>query len=253
MVVPTATTRRPSAARAIDRLGRRRRDLGDLRLEPVLLDLGRADRPEGPGAHVEGHAMDLDTRRAQALEQRRGEVQPGSGRGHRALRRRVDRLVALAVLRLGRVVPLDIGRQRRQAVALEQLVDRPRRLDLDHARAQGAVLEHRGARRAAPPADARAEAAALPRAHQRLPALAVERAEHQELHRPAVSFEGAEEPRRDHPALVDDHAVARPEPARQIARSAHPPASPARGPARAAARRPAAQRAPARSAAAGSS
>ena len=36
-------------ARAIDRLGRRRRNLSALGLEPMLFDRGRTDRPEGPG------------------------------------------------------------------------------------------------------------------------------------------------------------------------------------------------------------
>ena len=72
----------------------------------------------------------------------------------------------------------------------------------------------------------RADAAALPGPHQRLPPHAVEGAQHEELHRPTRAVERAEEPCRDDPAFVDDDAVPRPEPAWEIRKvRVLPPAS----------------------------
>jgi hypothetical protein len=160
--------------------------------------------------------MELHAFRGEAREEGGGEVKTCRRRRHRAPGRRVDGLVALAILGLGRFVPFDVGRQRRQPVALEQLVNFPRRGDLHHPRSVRAVLAHDGLRGAAGQRDAYACPAALPRAHEGLPPPAVERAQHEELRRPPGAVQRAEEPGGNDPALVHHHAVSRLEPAGKI-------------------------------------
>jgi hypothetical protein len=113
-VVPTAT-RRPGSGG-----NRRDRDLGDLAVDGVVLDVLRGDGLESPEAHVEREVGRPDVGGGEAGEQFGGEVQAGRGCGGGDLtgRLRVDCLVAFAVREGTRVGfsggfprPLDIGWQ----------------------------------------------------------------------------------------------------------------------------------------------
>ena len=130
---------------------------------------------------------------------------------------RVHRLVPLAIVGLGRVVSGDVRGQGRQAVVVEQLEHGPRRLDRHLAHAVLLLRDDAHARRPCRHAHPRARAAPAARADQRIPPLAVDRPQHQELHRMAAGLERAEEPRGNHAALVGDHAIALPQERRQIA------------------------------------
>ena len=166
---------------------------------------------------------DLGADGADAPEEIRGEVQSGGGRGDRAVVPRVHRLVPLAIVGLGRVVSGDVRGQGRQAVAVEQLEHGPRRLDRHLAHAVFLLRDDAHARRPGPHAHLRARAAPAARTDQRIPPLAVDRPQHQELHRMSAGLEGAEEPRGNHAALVGDDAIALPQEPRQIAEApVHP-------------------------------
>ena len=85
VVVPTATTRRPSRAGPPDRRGRRVRDLEALGLHPMVGDSLGADRPERPRSDVERHPVELDALAPRARPRSSGrEVEARRRRGHRA-------------------------------------------------------------------------------------------------------------------------------------------------------------------------
>src|SRR5262249_10579312 len=86
-------------------------------------------REEGPRADVEGDEAPLHAALLELGQGGRGEMQPGGGRGDRAVDPGIDRLVAEAILRRGLAV--DIGRKRDPSGALEQRADRAVRLEPD--------------------------------------------------------------------------------------------------------------------------
>jgi hypothetical protein len=98
VVVPTATTRDPRAARVADRRRRRLRQLIALRVQAAGAQRRVAERRERAAPHVQHHLGALDAARRERCEQCVGEVQARGRRGHRARCAREHRLVALRIL-----------------------------------------------------------------------------------------------------------------------------------------------------------
>jgi len=86
-------------------------------MEFVILDLVDADGLEGSEADVQGDVCGLDAALADAVEDLRGEVKTGGGRGYRSTLQGVDGLVALAIA--GGIRTYDVGRERDVADAIE--------------------------------------------------------------------------------------------------------------------------------------
>jgi len=102
---------------AIDGLRGGGRNLADFAVQLVILDALHPHRLEGSKPDVQsdrggGNASGLDARKNFP-----GEVQPGGGGGHRTWLARIDRLVAIAISQ--KIPPVDIGRQRHMAEAVE--------------------------------------------------------------------------------------------------------------------------------------
>ncbi len=132
---------------------------------------------------------------------------------------------------------LDVGRQRRQPVAREQLGHRPRRLHLHLAHAARPLGHDRRDGRATGERDARAGPAAAPGADQRLPPHGRERAQEQQLHRPAAGHAVAQEPRAGSRGSCSPRGSHRGGAAPADRRTADLPSDPPCGRARAGARR----------------
>ncbi len=88
-------------------------------MHAVRGDVAGAHRLERAGADVQGEEGELDAACAQALEERRVEVEPCGRRRDRARGARIDGLVTRLVLGGRRV--RDVGRERHLAVALEHV------------------------------------------------------------------------------------------------------------------------------------
>ena len=161
----------------------------------------------------------ISTPRAlEPLEQRRREVQARGGRRHRAGVARVDRLVALAILRLRRVVR---GRCRAATAAARGAPSAPAPATAPRSPRRACPRLPRPPRcaSAAPPASAmRAPTPAAPaRSHHRLPSL-IRRpgaAAAAPPHRPPA-LRRPQQPRRNHPAPVHHQTIPRPQKLRQL-------------------------------------
>ena len=210
------------APRALDRVGGGGRDLHRLGLHSVPLHRPRAQRPEGAGPDVEREVAHLDARDPRAAPSSSGvKCRPAVGAATEPVLARVDRLVALAVLGLGRVVPGDVGRQRRQPMPLHQLPDRPRRLDRDDARALRALPGDARVRERRPPAPrARPRGSAGPGAPSPPSARPPRGRSSSSSTAPAPLDGGPEQPRGHHPAPVGHQAIPRPQQLRQLAEPA---------------------------------
>ncbi|MCY1430792.1 hypothetical protein D9M71_467470 [compost metagenome] len=171
-------------------------------VHPVLFDALHPHRLEGAGADVQGDERGFHALRADRLEQRLVEVQPGGGCGHRAGALGVDRLVALAVVRFVRTI--DVGRQRHVADPLQQ-----RQHFLGEAQLEQRVVALQHLRLAAAlDEDGRARLGRFARTHVGQHAVAVQHAFDEDFQLAAGSLL-AEQARRDHPGIVEHHQVAR--------------------------------------------
>ena len=138
-------------------------------------------------------------------------MQAGRRRRHRAALRRVHRLVALGVD--GGVAAPDVRRQGNVPHAVDRLVDGGAVLgpQADGAAAVEPAGEHLPAQ-PAPAAledDARAGAKPLPGMHEGVPAPVAARGQEQALDRSPARHPPAQQPRGDHPRVVDDEQIAR--------------------------------------------
>ncbi len=169
----------------------------------MVVEILVAHRLKGAGADVQRDVREAHAARIERGQHRVVEVQAGGRRGDRAGLARVDRLVALAVARLG-VAP-DIRRQRHVAVALEQLEPGiavlPQYEQIAIARAHlafDAALEDQ----------ARARLRRLARAQLREQRVLVEHAFDQHLDL-AAAILAPEQARRDHARIVEHQQVTR--------------------------------------------
>ncbi len=204
----------------------RRRDLVVLGVEAVLARVVGLHRLERPRADVQREAGGLDAAVGERGEQLGGEVQARRGRRHGAARPRVDGLVALAIGR---------ARARPRAGCTAAAAPRPpprvppRRAAVKTPPARCRPRDARGGSRAPT-----ASASAAP-ARRRFAGRAItsqsdsaERAHEQQLGLTPAGPARAQ-PRRDHPHVVEQEQVARPQaaPAATTPGRATPPGSPA--------------------------
>ena len=84
VVVPAATTRRPSRSASIDLQGGFFRQRISFRMKTDLRDLGHPHRLKRSQPHMKRQAGDEHTAGTDPLQDLRGEMQPGGGRGDRA-------------------------------------------------------------------------------------------------------------------------------------------------------------------------
>ena len=211
--------RHHAAALAPGAADRRRRGLGDLeplRLHPVLGNPLGTDGPEGPRADVERHPVELDAPRPEGGEQRRGEVKACRRRGHGAGPGRVDGLVARPVLAAGLPVPVDVRRERRQPMDLEERLDRTGPVEPD---ARPPQLLPGGHGRPGSPVgqdNRRPDRTAPGRTEERGPRV-TDRVEQQHLDVALGTLDSPEEPGGQDPRVVHHEAVPRPQEAREVA------------------------------------
>ncbi|CAD5375534.1 hypothetical protein OF001_U10221 [Pseudomonas sp. OF001] len=195
----------PAAARpaGVHRIHHVLADLQPLAVHVVVLDALDAYRLEGASADVQGDEGGVHALFADRGEQTIVEVQAGGGRGHRTglALVGVDGLVALAVGVL--VGAVDVRRQRHVAHALEQHQHRLGEAQLEQRVVAG---EHLGLA-AAVDVDQAARLGRLAGTHMGQHAPLVEQALDEDLQATAGGLL-AEQPRRDHPGVVEHHQVA---------------------------------------------
>ena len=102
VVVPAATTRRPSWSARLDLQSRFRGQRIPFGVEANLCHLRHPDWLEGAQPDMEGQVGDENASGADSLQDGRGEVQPGSGCGDGTALPGKDGLVALPIERLVR-------------------------------------------------------------------------------------------------------------------------------------------------------
>ncbi len=86
-------------------------------MEFVILDLVDADWLESSQADVQGDLGGLDAALTDSVQNLRGEVETGGGRGYRSALLGIDGLIALAIV--GGIRARDVGRERYVADAIE--------------------------------------------------------------------------------------------------------------------------------------
>jgi hypothetical protein len=111
----------------------------------VVLDLLDLDRPERPGAHMQGQLRRFHALRRQLGQHGLIEMQPRRRCGHRPGIAGIHRLVALAIGGLGRAV--DVGRQRHLAPGFEALEQRRAGAEIQPEQL-GVAPQHLGGERA---------------------------------------------------------------------------------------------------------
>ena len=169
----------------------------------VLLDVVDADGAEGAEADVQGDEAEVDAHLAQLLHLLFGEVQAGGRGGGGALLAVVDGLVALLVLEF----LVDVGRQRRLAEAVEDLLEDTVIVELDDAAAKVGVLGD-GARELRAEADDVARLGFLAGLDERLPVIGVEAAQEEDFDFAARLVAVADEAGRHDARVVEDQGVA---------------------------------------------
>ncbi len=97
------------------------RQAGKFAVDGMLLHLLNTDRLKGVQPNVQGYVIQQHAVVAQGQQHLRRKVQPGSGRGRRAVNAAENGLIAFAVIQTG----VDVGRQRGVAYLIEAGVDRP--------------------------------------------------------------------------------------------------------------------------------
>ncbi len=107
----------PAAEREIDGRGGAGGDGVGLGVELVILDAIDADRLESSQADVQRDPGGLDAALTDSVENLRGEVETGGGRGYRSPLLGIDGLIAIAIV--GGIRARDVGRERDVADAIE--------------------------------------------------------------------------------------------------------------------------------------
>ena len=206
-----ADARRADGDDAVAGLLRRHDELGGLvgdavvlLVHLVLLDVVDAHGAEGAEADVQGDEAEVDAHLAQFLHLLFGEVQAGGRGGGGALLAVVDGLIALLVLEF----LVDVGRQRRLAEAVEDLLEDAVVVELDDAAAEVGVLGHR-ARELIAEADDIAGLGLLAGLDERLPMVRVEAAQEEDLDLAARLVAVTNQAGRHDARVVEDQGVAR--------------------------------------------
>ena len=169
----------------------------------VLLDVVDADGAEGAEADMQGDEAEVDAHLAQLLHLLFGEVQAGGRGGGGALFAVVDGLVALLVLEF----LVDVGRQRRLAEAVEDLLEDAVVVELDDAAAEVGVFGD-GARELRAEADDVAGLGFLAGLDERLPVIGIEAAQEEDFDFAARLVAVADEAGRHDARVVEDQGVA---------------------------------------------
>jgi hypothetical protein len=185
----------------------------------VIFDPLDAHRLERAVADVERNLRDDDTGAAQGVEQRPGEVKAGGRRGHRPARASEDGLIALAVDR--RIGTVNVRRKRDVADRFDDGIDvlAGLRLEADGAPPEGMLRQDLPEEPALGPFadEAAPRLQLLTRVDQRVPAICIEPRQQQALDGAARRVAATDQARREHPRVVQDEHVTRPQKTRQVA------------------------------------
>ena len=212
----------------VERIRRCRRDLTPLRVHLVIGGVVHLDRKKRPGTHVQRHEVPRDPARIERRKHTRRKMKSRRGRCHRAVARRIDRLIGVAVARVRRTPPSDVRRQRHRSDALDREIEiGPREVEhqLDFARVELIRNSRAERRHEARAVRLRAEPQPVSNdqplggARQRTPAAIVHTPQQVERNarRDLVAHAHTVERRRDHTRIVEHNGIARPQQVREIA------------------------------------
>ena len=196
---------------AVDGGGDIGRKLAGLRVHRVIGGVVHRDRQERAGTDVEGDKAPADAARVDRLQQAVGEVKARRRRSDGTLPPREHGLIVIAVVRIGR--PPDIGWQRHGAMALERLGERRATPIEDEAHLRP-VARLDGGREFVGKVDHVARPQPPRRLGECLPASVGSLPVQRELD-PRLAPH-AHQARRDHPRVVEDHQVSRPQQVRKV-------------------------------------
>ena len=104
-------------------------DFDVLAVHGVVFNMLRAHRLKRPRADVESHLGLGNAHRVELRQKCLIKMQPSGRRRHRTIPTAIQRLIAIAVI--GRILPLDIGRQRHMTIAAHHVFEGVR-LGLEH-------------------------------------------------------------------------------------------------------------------------
>ena len=187
------------------------RDDAKLRMHLMVLDLLRLHRAEGAQAHMQRHVAQLHALGGDLLHQFLGKMQPGGGGSGAADFPGIDGLIPLAVLQL----LLDIGRQRHFAQPLQHLQEDALIIKADDAVAALRHALHGSLQFPVAEKDLRAGLGLSSGAAETFPAALPQIPQQHQLHA-AAGGPGADQPGRQHPGIVKDHAVPFPQIVQQL-------------------------------------
>ncbi len=193
-----------------DRIDHILADLQPLAMHEVIFDTLDPHRLKGAGAYMQGNESALDALFGDGREQRLIEMQPRGRRCHGAGAFGIYGLIALAVG--GFVRPVDIGRQRHMAGSLQQ-----RQHFFGKAQLEQRIVtsQHLGFA-ATVDQNRRAGLGRFTRTHMGQYPMAIQYALDQYFQLAAGSLL-PEQPRRNHPGIVEHHQIARAQIFQQIA------------------------------------
>ncbi len=207
-------------------------DVSDLGVHAVLCGVLRLHRQEGAGADMQRDVVPFEAGGVEGGQQILGDVQAGGRRGDSAGLAGIDRLVVGRVPLIDRALARDVGGQRQDSERGDPLVEeRAREVEPQHDLAALPLRRHGGvelrevAGRVRPGAEpdpvARREALGGPR--EGAPAIRRLAQMQHRLHAlagRAGAQAQAVQARRDHPRVVEDQGIARPQEARQVGHTA---------------------------------
>jgi len=179
----------------------------------ILADVVHPHRLEGTGTDMQGDMPELHAAFAQRIEQGIVEMQARSRRGNGADLAREHGLVTLGIVRAG--LALDVGRQRQAPGVQQPVLQRFRQVEAQLPEAGLVAGQHLGLA-ASIERDPAAGLRRLADAELRARLVVRQQALDQDFHAPACGLV-AEQPRRNHPGVVEDQQIARLQQGRQVA------------------------------------
>ncbi len=204
----------------VDRVGGLRRNDIALLMHPMFEDIVHTHRQERAQSHVQSHRMDLHSPAPQTLEGLRREMQTGRGRGHRAGGAGEDGLITFPIGRI--VLPPDVGGQRDAAHPFESRGEIAGAGKTDMAVGSFATGQD-GSLDFAAEQQPGARSGRFGTFGQTRPVLPIRgQATDQEHLDLATAALFAEQPRRNHPGIVEYQQIPGPEILTQILEGRHP-------------------------------